>query len=56
MIVQVHGALTLTLQEIFDVDNSSSSHSGIRKNNFLILGGGPIFRSNERFCSPLLLI
>ena len=37
---------------IFGVDNSSSSHSDNRKNNFLVLGEGPTFRINVRFCSP----
>ena len=34
---------------IFSVDNSLSSHSDNRKNNFLILGEGPIFGINEKF-------
>ena len=37
---------------IFGVDNNSSSHSDKYKNNFLILGEGPTFRSNEKFGSP----
>ena len=36
---------------IFGVDNSSSSHSDNRKNNFLILGEGPTFRINGSFGS-----
>ena len=35
---------------IFGVD--SSSHSGNRKNNFLILGEGPTFAINRSFGSP----
>ena len=37
---------------IFDVDNSSSSHSDNRKNNFLILGEGPTYGINGTFGSP----
>ena len=37
---------------IFCVDNSSSSHSDNRKNNFLILGEGPTYGINGRFGSP----
>ena len=37
---------------ISDVDNSSSSHSGNCKNDFLILGDGPIFGVNGNFGSP----
>ena len=36
---------------IFGVDNSSSSHSDNRKNNFLVLGEGPFFGSNGSFGS-----
>ena len=36
---------------IFGGDNSSSSHSCNRKNNFLILGEGPTFRINGKFGS-----
>ena len=36
---------------IFGVDNSSSSHSDNRKNNFLILGEGPTFNINGSFGS-----
>ena len=36
----------------FDVDNSLSSHSDNRRNNFLILGDGPIYSINESFGSP----
>ena len=31
---------------IFEVDNSSSSHSDNRKNNFFILGEGPTYGIN----------
>ena len=34
------------------VDNSLSSHSDNRKNNFLILGEGPTYGINESFGSP----
>ena len=37
---------------IFGVDNSSSSHSDNRKNNFLILGEGPIYGINGNFGAP----
>ena len=37
---------------IFGVDNSSSSHSDNRKNNFLIWGKGPTFRINGNLGSP----
>ena len=37
---------------IFGVDNSSLSHSDNCKNNSLILGKDPTFRSNGRFSSP----
>ena len=37
---------------ITGVDNSSSSHSDNCKNNFLILGDGPIFGVNGSFGSP----
>ena len=37
---------------IFGVDNSSSSHSGNWKNNFLVLGEGPTFGINGSFGSP----
>ena len=37
---------------IFDVDNSSSSHSDNRKNNFLILGEGPTYGIHRSFWSP----
>ena len=37
---------------IFGVDNSSSSHSDNRKNNFLVVDGGQTFRINESFGSP----
>ena len=33
------------------MDNSSSSHSDNRKNNFLILGEGPTYGINESFGS-----
>ena len=36
---------------IFDVDNSSSSHSDNRKNNFLVLGDGPTYGINGNFGS-----
>ena len=36
----------------FSADNSSSSHSDNRKNNFLILGEGPTFGINGSFGSP----
>ena len=32
---------------IFDIDNSSSSHTDNRKNNFLVLGAGPIRDIND---------
>ena len=35
----------------FGVDNSSSSHSDNRNNNFLVLGEGPIYGINGRFGS-----
>ena len=35
----------------FDVDNSSSSHSENRKNNFLVLGDGPTYGINGSFGS-----
>ena len=34
------------------IDNISSSHFESRKNNFLILGEGPKFRTNGSFASP----
>ena len=37
---------------IFGVDNSSSSHSDNRKNNFLMLGKGPTFGINRNFGAP----
>ena len=37
---------------IFGVDNSSSSHSDNRQNNFLVLGEGPTYVINGRFGSP----
>ena len=37
---------------IFDVDNSSSSHSDNRKNNLLVLGEGPSFEINGSFRLP----
>ena len=37
---------------IFGIDNSSSSHSDDRKNNFLILGAGLNFGVNGNFGSP----
>ena len=37
---------------IFSVDNSSSSHSDNRKNNFLILCEGPAYGINRGFGSP----
>ena len=37
---------------IFGVDNSSSSHAGNRKNNFLVLGDGSTFGFNGSFVSP----
>ena len=37
---------------IFGVDNSSSSHSENRTNNFLILGEGPTYGVNGSFGSP----
>ena len=37
---------------IFGVDNSSSSHSDNRKNNFSILGEGPTYGINGSFGSP----
>ena len=37
---------------IFGADNSSSSHSDNRKNNFLILGERPTFGINRMFGSP----
>ena len=36
----------------FGVDNSSSSHSDNRKNNFLILGNRPTYGINGSFGSP----
>ena len=37
---------------IFGVDNSSSSHSDNRKNNFLILGESPAYGINGSFGAP----
>ena len=37
---------------IFGVDNSSSSDADNRKNNFLLLGEGPIYGINKSFGSP----
>ena len=37
---------------IFDVDNSSSSHSDNRKNNFLVLVEGPTYSINGSSGSP----
>ena len=37
---------------IFEIDNSSSSHSESRKNNFLVLGEGPTYGINGSFGSP----
>ena len=37
---------------IFGVDNSSSSHSDNRKNNFLILGEGSTYGINRSFDAP----
>ena len=36
----------MALLEIFDVNNSSSSHVVNHKNNVLVLGEGPIFGIN----------
>ena len=33
---------------IFDVDNSASSHTDNRKNNFLALGEGPTWFTREK--------
>ena len=38
---------------IFGVDNSSSSHTDNRKNNFLVLGEGAIYGINGSFGSPV---
>ena len=47
-IVQVHGALLMTLLEmlIIGVDNSSSSHSDNCKNNFILLSEIPHYGVN----------
>ena len=37
---------------IFEVDNSSSSHTDNLKNGFLILGEGPAFGINRSFGAP----
>ena len=37
---------------IFDADNSLSSHSDNRQNNFLLLGEGPTYGINGSFGSP----
>ena len=37
---------------IFEINNSSSSHSDSRKNNFLVLGEGPTYGINGSFGSP----
>ena len=37
---------------IFDVDNSSSSHSDNQKNDFLVFGKAPTFGINGRFGTP----
>ena len=37
---------------IFDVDNISSSHTGIRNNYFLVLGEGDTFGINGSFGAP----
>ena len=37
---------------IFGVDNSSSWHADICKNNFLVLGEGPTYGINGNFGSP----
>ena len=37
---------------MFDVDNSSSSHTDNQKNEFLVLGEGPTFGINRSFGSP----
>ena len=37
---------------IFDVDDSLSSHSANRKNNFLLLGKGPTYGINGSCGSP----
>ena len=37
---------------IFGANNSSSSHTDNRKNNFLVLGKGPIYGINGSFGSP----
>ena len=37
---------------VFGVDNSSSSHSGNCKNNFLVLGEDLTFEINKSFGSP----
>ena len=34
---------------IFAVDNSSSSHTDNQKNNFLLLGDGPVYVIDESF-------
>ena len=36
---------------MFSADNSSSSHSDNRKNNFVILGEGPAFGIHGKFAS-----
>ena len=43
---------TVTHVIIFNVDNSSSSHSGNRKNNLLMLGEGPNLGINGKFGGP----
>ena len=42
----------MALLEIFDVNNSSSSHVDNHKNNFLVLGEGPIFGINGNLGWP----
>ena len=42
----------LAVVVIFGVDNSSSSHSDNRGNNFLVLGEGDTFGINGRFGAP----
>ena len=40
---KVSGILVMTLLGIFDVDNSLSSYTDNRKNNFIVLGEGDTF-------------
>ena len=50
--MQVHATLYFARNVIFEIDNSSPSHSDNLENNFLVLGEGPAHGIDGRFGSP----